>query len=622
MCFKHVLAHADQADSSTLDQPEASVQRLVQLQSFARGMAPTTAGLDIKPFLVPHLPAQLLVLVITSMRLQGNSGVATVDEARNLSTEDLKLAVAGMQLAAVEELCLHCNSNNVQQVAELVEALPSPTVLMEVPSSPSVQSTAGFKIEFKLSSSTTYTAAVCASVLEMAGLQQGGDSQTEACQETADYLPCLSPPHLQNLLLWCGLDQAHPLLPSGPQLPKQLPADLRLSLLQTGLEVLLRQAEAGVEFEQDGRLQLEAHRLQALCDVQQSCELTPEQWGMVEQALAAITTADGGRGPAAVLACIADLVASGLVMSNVLSAAESLQGLSAVVDEEEQSQPQAAAAVSAVVQRQVTEALVALSSTSGKLADSMPASESATRRDRGQAESATTNNLGQSEAATTNNSQQLEQHMHGVGRQAGGGSPASPAQALTVILGILQSLRSIPTSAKGHALVSELRQHVWTALQHDLFSRQDPSQPSSLAPQRLQLLEAVLALSTTQADQPEGESTSLVASPGRLETAARLPVIQWQDWSPDEEDSSSLALGQQMLLVSRSRAVVSALWPKAALTGQDLANHSAAQRLFLRLLGRAGEGEQLHGLWGLLEHVWQSGDAIPSDQVWVQDNRC
>ena len=46
-------------------------------------------------------------------------------------------------------------------------------------------------------------------------------------------------------------------------------------------------------------------------------------------------------------------------------------------------------------------------------------------------------------------------------------------------------------------------------------------------------------------------------------------------------------------------------------------NHSAAQGLFLKLLGGASEGEQLQGLQRLLEHVWQSGDAIPSDQVRV-----
>lgn len=592
MCFKHVLAHGEQTDSPALDQPETSIERLVQLQSFARGMAPTAAGLDIKPFLAPYLPAQLLLLVITSMRLQPSSGTEIVDAARDWSTEEVEAAVAGMQLAAVEELCLHCNSSNVQGIAQLIEGLPSPAVL-DMPSMPSMQSTAGLRIEFELSSSTAYTAAACANVLEMAGLQQG-ESQTEACQETAHYFQCLAAPDLRNLLLWCALDQAHPLLPSGLQLPDQLPADLRLTLLQTGLQILLRLSEAGPEVKQDGRLQREANRLEALCDIQQSCELTPDQWGMVEQALEAIMTAGGDNATAAVEACVSELVASGLPMSDVLSAAASLQDLAAVVHEEKQTESQAAVAVvSAVVQHQVAAALAALSPSSPeKLAGSVPAPGS----------------------ASSNGPGQSGQHTHGVAQQPGGAGLTSPAQALAVILGSLHSLQCSPASAEGRDLVSDLRQHVWTALQHDLFSRPDASQQSSLQPERVQLLEAVLALSTTDAD---GESTTnLVASPGRLVTADRLPVLRWQEWSPDE-DSSRLMQGQQMLLVSRSRAVVGGLWPEVALTGQDLANHTAAQELFLKLLEGAGEGEQLHALQGLLEHVWHSGDAIPSDQVRV-----
>lgn len=593
MCFKHVLAHGEQTDSPALDQPKASIERLVQLQSFARGMAPTAAGLDIKPFLAPYLPAQLLLLVITSTRLQPSSGAEVLDAARDLSKEEVEAAVAGMHLAAVEELCLHCNSSNVQEMAELIEDLPSPAVL----DMPSAQSTAGLEFEVKLSSSTAYTAAACASVLEMAGLQQGeGESQTEACQDTADYFQCLAPPDLRNLLLWCALDQAHPLLPLGPQLPHQVPADLRLTLLQTGLQVLLRLSEAGAEVEQDGRLQQEANRLEALCDIQQSCELMPDQWGMVEQALEAITTAGGDNASAAVEACVGELVASGLAVSDVLAAAGSLQGLLAVVQrqgEQTQSQAAAAAVVSAVVQRQVAAALAALSTTSEeKLSGSVPAPNSASNNDAGQS----------------------GQHMDGVAQQPGGGSLASPAQALAVILGSLRSLQRNPASAEGCDLVSDLRQHVWTALQHDLFSRPDASEQSSLQPERLQLLEAVLALSTSDA---EGESTNLVASPGRPVTADRLPALRWQGWRPDEDSSSSLMRGQQMVLVSRSRAVVGGMWPEVALTGQDLANHTAAQELFLRLLEGAGGGEQLHALQGLLEHVWQSGDAIPSDQVSV-----
>ena len=582
MCFKHVLAQEEQSDLPALAAPEAAIQRLVQLQSFARGMAPTAAGLDIKPFLAHYLPAQLLLLVITSTGRQASSRDEDVDTDKDLTAEEAAAALADLRLAAVEELCLHCNSSNVQEVADLIEELPSPTVL-DTTSTPSVHSTAEVPPEFELSSSTAYTAAACATLLEMAGLQQG-ENQTEACQEAADYLQPLTALHLQKLLLWCGLEQDHPLLPSGPQLPEQLPADVRLTLLQTGSQLLLRHAEAGVEFERDGRLELEANRLDALCAIQQSCDLTPEQWDMVERALEVITAAAGegsSEGTAAVKACVGELVSSGLAMQDVLSAAESLQGLVAVVDEEEQSKSQAAVVISAVVQQHMTDTLAALPSTSGQSSGSVLMSEHATSSDQ--------------EGHSL-------QHMDCVAQQEGN-SFASADEAVGVILGVLQSLQSAGTSAEAYSLVTDLRQHVWTALQHHLFSQQDLSESSDLEPEQLQLLEAVLTLSGR-------ESTSSVASP---EERDKLPVIHWQDWTP--EDSSSWGLGQQMLLVSRSRAVVSALWPEAPLTSQDLANHSAAQELFLRLLERADEVQQLHGLQGLLEHIWQSGDAVPSDQA-------
>ena len=76
MCFKHVFSQASSQSDQTaaLDEPEASMRRLAQLQTFARGMSPLAAGLDIKPFLVPYLPAQLLVFVITRTSKQDHSG--------------------------------------------------------------------------------------------------------------------------------------------------------------------------------------------------------------------------------------------------------------------------------------------------------------------------------------------------------------------------------------------------------------------------------------------------------------------------------------------------------------------------------------------------------------------
>ena len=600
MCFKHVLTQGELSDSGSaaLDQPEAAIRCLVQLQSFARGMAHTAAGLDIKPFLAQCLPTQLLTLVITSTGQQANSEAEAVDAGRDLSAADTSAVLAGFHVASVEELCLHCNSSNVQEVADLIEELPSPTVL-DSTSRPSMHSTAEAKFEFELSSSTAYTAAACASLLEVAGLPQGED-HTETCQEVAGYIQLLAAPQLQSLLLWCALDEAHPLLPSGPQLPEQLPADIRLALLQTGSQVLLRLAEAGVQFAEDGRLQLEANRLEALCAVQQSCDLSSEQWGMVERALDAIITAAGGEESddstaAVVKACIGELVSSGLAIQDALSAAESLQGLVAVMGEDEQGETQAAKVISDVVQQRTADALAALSSSSGQLPSSMVTSDSAPSSDE---------------------EERSEHHMDGV-VQHEGDSFASGDQAVNVVLGVMRSLSSSGTSAEAHQLITDLRHHVWAALQHHLFSRQMLSESSSQQPAQLQLLEAVLPLFTNQSDGVEPTSSVGRASLGSPENRDKLPVIQWQGWRPDgqSDSSSSWVQGQQMLLVSRSRAIVSGLWPEVPLAHQDLADCSVAQELFLKLLERADGVEQLQGLQGLLEHVWLSGDAIPSDQV-------
>lgn len=598
MCFKHILAQGEQEqpDLPALDQPQESIQRLVQLQSFARGMAATAAGMDIKPLLALYLPAQLLLLVITTTT--GSGGEA------DSNTEELAAELGGLRVAAVEELCLHCNSSNVQEVADLIEDLPSPTVLDTTTSGvPSVHSMAKVEFEFDLSSSTAYTAAACATLLEAAGLQQGEDHM-EACQEAAGYLPALTAPQLQRVLLWCALEEPHPLLPSGPQLPEQLPADVRLTLLQTGLQLLLRHAEAGVQFEEDSRLHLEADRLEALCAVQQSCNLSPEQWGMVERALEAITAAAAGEGSsddssaAAVKACVGELVVTGLALQEVLSAAESLQGLIAAMGEEEQSGPQATAeVVSAVVQQQIADALAALSASAQPSLPSTLTLHSA--------------------PSSGGDGGQSEHHMNGVAQQGEASLASGDTEAVGVVLGVLQSLQSCGTSAEAHSLVALLRQHVWRALQHHLFSRQDLVDSSHLPPAQLQLLEAVLTLFSSQSDGKEGPSNSAGrASPGSPEKGLpQLPVLRWQEWSPDEDDSSSRVQGQQMLLVSRSRAVVGGLWADVPLAIPDLASQAAAQKLFLRLVERADRVEQLQGLQDLLAYVWLSGDAFPTDQV-------
>ena len=597
MCFKHVFSQASSQSDQTaaLDEPEASMRRLAQLQTFARGMSPLAAGLDIKPFLVPYLPAQLLVFVITRTSKQDHSGPEPEgrdgDGATALSSEELAASLVDVHLAVVEELCLRCNGSNVQELAVLIEGLPSPTAL----TIPGVHSTAAVNFEFKLSSSTAYTAAACSVVLEMPQLEL--DGQTEACQEAVNYLQCLTPEHLQSLLLWCALDQPHPLLTSGPQLPEQLPADLRLALLQSGLQILLRQAEEGSQFDTDGRLELEANKLNTLCEVQQSCDLRPEQWGMMEQALDAITAAaitDGSNGRISTAkVCVADLACSGLTIEGVLFIADSLQSLIDVMEDQQAHKPRAAAMVSDVVHQQLAEALAALSSTSEG-----------------------TVSLLELQSADSSQEGLLEQHTNGVTQQQDQ-SDLSSKQTLSNVLGILQSLQSSGTSAEGQGLITDLRQHVWTSLQLHLFADQGPSDQSSLCPAQLQLLEAFLALSPVQSSASMGKSTSSIPlshPPGSPEKADRPSSIHWEGWSP-QQDSSSLVQGQQMLLVNRSRAVASSLWPCVLLTNHDLAGHSAAQKLYLKLLGQAGGAAQLHALCGLLADVWQNGQAIASDKV-------
>ena len=585
MCFKHAVLQQDQSALLDLHQPQASIERLAQLQTFARGMDPIAAGLDIKPFLVPRLPAQLLLLVITKGHDLSPSGPEGKIEDTAVSSEEVQAGLIEVHVAALEELCLHCNVSNAQQIAELLHQLPS---------TPSVHSTAAAEFEFELSASTAYTAAVCGILLEVPQLEP--DGQTEACQEAADYLGCLTPQHLQQLLQWCALSKAHPLLTAGPQLLDQLPADLRLAFLQAGLDVLAKQAEGGMHVHTDDRLQLEARRLNALCEVQESCSLTSEQWGMVEQALTGITVAgaDDANGNTAVQACLADLLSSGLTLEEVLLIASSLQSLVAVVKQQEVSKPAAAVVVTGVVQKQMTRALATLSASAGPL--SSPQSLSGHSSDEGSS----------------------DQHLNGVAGQEEDHGRASAESALDCIHGILQSLQASGASVDGQRLVAELRTYTWTALQQHLFGdEQLEASSASLQPGQLQLLEAVLALSTTQTGLSTGRFTRAVASkplPDSPEKAGKLPLVQWEDWTPTE-GSSSITQGHKVLLVSRTRAVVDSQWPGAPVMSHELDSCAAAQKLFLKLLAGAEEEARLQALHGLLADIWQSGHAIASTQV-------
>ena len=564
-----------------LEQPEASAQRLAQLQTFSRAVGDAAAGLDIKPFLVPYLPAQLLSIVIGQASQPAEEGNGdNNDGLTGLSNVQTAAAnLANLHLAAVEELCIHAISSNVHELAELILQLPAPTALS------SRGTDSGGEISLVVSSSTAYTAAACNVLLELPNLEP--DGQTEACQEVSDYLEQLTHDHLTGLLLWGMLQQPHPLLPSGPQLPAQLPEDLRLSLLQAGLEMLHQQADSDAGVVVDSRLEAAASVLAVLCNIQQACELTEEQWDMVEQALE-----EGSSSQRAVDQCVEQLLAAGLPVQDLLTVTSSLQSCGETATAAT-AEPQAAAMATAVVQRMLSQALPMLSG--GSL---------------------------QQQA-------QLNLSNGGTGAQENGivhqDEPDSSAEVLQLttadqasdcILGILESLQSPGVSEQAKALVIELRQYVWTSLQHHLLTG-EPAKGSStsLQPAQLQLLEVVLGLSTPLQSTAAALSTRMVPSTSTSpEKTQGASPIHWEGWEP-EQGSENLAHGQQLLLVSHTRAVVEKLWPGVDVGSHHVDSLSAAQQLFMMLLEKGHEADELHGLHRLLADVWRNGQALPADQV-------
>ncbi len=571
MCFKHTSTTAHQLTGPALDQPEESIHRLQQLQSFCRSMGAAAAGLDIKPFVIPHLPAQLLIIVITQ---QANAGVGDSVGA------EAAVSLDGLQMAAVDELCSHANGSNVQELADLICQLPSLTNLNSAVNSSGVDTSTGRS--HVISSSTVYMAAACGLLLESPNLEPNG--QTEACQEVGDYLEQLTAEDLTGLLLWSVLQQSHPLLPSGPQLPEEL----RLSLLQSGLKVLYGQADRDDGMEVDGRLESEASRLSVLCNIQQSCELTEEQQGMVEQALETASVAEDGASHQVptLEQCIAELVSTGLPVEHLLVVTSSLQSRGQTATASKQAESQAAEVATAVVQRLLSQALPVLSSGSSH---TFLHSGLANGHGDGLALGKDQDSLGTLLPVTTAD------------------------EASACILGLLQSLQSAGNSDQGKHTVAELRQYVWSTLQHHLLSGDSPS----LQPAQLQLLEVVLGLSTNSQSADQALSTRMVPSTSSSpEKAKQLAPLHWEGWIPEQRDSD-MAQGQHLLLISHTRAVVKGFWPDVEVGSQDVATLAAAQQLFLTLLESGHEAQQLQALHALLLDVWRNGTALPADQVWV-----
>ena len=596
MCYKHTLTSTDTFPGPALDQPEASMQRLAHLQSFARAIGMAAAGLDVKPFLIPYLPAQWLGIVLrqTSQEAEtaaeGDSGVVSSSDV-----EGMEAGLADMHLAAVEELCAHANGSNVQEVADLIHQLPAPTSLGtshtdDTDQLSSSDSSAG------VSSSTVYTAAACTVLLDLPYLEPNG--QTEACQDVVDFLEQLSADDLTGLLLWGVLQQPHPLLPGGLQLPAQLPEDLRLSLLQAGLHLLYGQADRDSDLTVDSRLESEASRLTVIYHVQQSCELTPEQWDLLEQALDA-----GNSSPQAVAVeqCIGQLLATGLPLEDLMKATSSLQSHTQTGTTAQQAQSQAAAeAATAVAQQLLRQALPLLSGSSAEASEQVD---------------------------LTNGDSHIHQNGSAqMGEYDSSSSlmiPTTAEQAFECIRGILHSLQLPGVSQQAQEVVTQLRQHVWSTLQHHLVGGDyASSQSRSLQPAQLQLLEVLVGLSTNSQSAHPSLSTGLAhatsTSQGRTQGAS---LVRWEGWAP-KQASGDLAQGQQLLLVSHTRAVVKGLWPGVEVGAQDVASLAAAQQLFLGLLGSGHESAQLHGLHGLLVNVWRNGHALDADQVHSYHSPC
>jgi len=565
------------------------MQRLAQLQSFSRAIGMAAAGLDVKPFLVPYLPAQLLGIVLRQASqeaetdAEGDSGVVSSSDV-----ERMKADLADVHLAAIEELCAHANGSNVQEVADLIHQLPAPTSLCASHTDDTGQ-LSSTDSSLGVSSSTAYTAAACTVLLDLPYLEP--DGQTEACQDVVDFLEQLSADDLTKLLLWSVLQQPHPLLPGGLQLPAQLPEGQRLSLLQAGLQLLHGHAERDSELTVDSRLESEASKLTVICHVQQSCELTPEHWGMLEQALDA-----GNSSPQAVAVeqCIGQLLATGLPVEDLMIVTSSLQSHSQTGTSAQQAQSQSAAEVAtAVAQQLLRQALPLLSGSSAEASEQVDLTNGDSHIHQN----------GSTQMGEYDSSSSLT-------------NPTTAEQASECIRGILHSLQPPGVSQQAQEVVTQLRQHVWSTLQHHLVGGdQALSQSRSLQPAKLQLLEVLVGLCTSNQSPHLSLSTGLAPStstgPGRTQGPS---LVRWEGWVP-KQASGDLAQGQRLLLVSHTRAVVEGLWPGVEVGAQDVASLAAAQQLFLGLLESGHESAQLHGLHSLLVDVWCNGHTLDADQV-------
>ena len=525
---------------------------------------------------MPCLPLQLLLLLLPE--------AANSDDTEAAGQQ--QQALGTMHRNAVQELCDHTLADNVKEAAHFLSSLPAATLahavlpVLKTQSHVVTQEDASSEAaeSESMSSSTAYTACAAGTWYDLSSLSS--KEQTEVCQMVLSYLPHMTPQQVSKLLLWGCLGQPHPLLPSGPQLPSSaLSEQLKLSLVQAGLAQLKQQSAEQDVMAIDSRLEAEAQRLAVVCDLQQSCNLNRKQQACVQDALSNLSATGTVDSKAeAVDRCITSLITSGCQQSDVLHVASAMLSMlgSNLGQATERFNQQGADKIQTIVFARLSESLQAIA-----------AAELDTPAAEGKSHTASGKLLRFEQ-------QEDDQPEH--------------EQAADFILGLLLSLQQSGKAGTAQQLVSSLRAQVWQKLQQHLLPTDTCTDTDSLNPMEVQLLEAMLNLADSGLAPAESlEVADDTAKMNGAHVAIPKPGVRWQGWGGLEGGGRGVAQAQQVLLLSRSKALIQSGWPKAVVRPADVTSLEAAESLFMQLLTDSTDGQQLKLLQQLLADVWQSG---------------
>ena len=557
------------------------------LQGFARGLGQSAPGLDVKCFILPYLPLQLLLLPLPEASDSDNITAAAKQHS----------ALAAMHNSAVQELCDHTVADNVEGVATLLANLPAATLAnavlpvlksdRQVRSSPDDES--DVNVHDGLSSSTAYTACAAGTWYDMSGVSS--QEQAEMCQQMLSYLPRMLPHHAIRLLLWGSLEQPHPLLPSGPKMASTaLPEQLRLNILQPGLAQLKEQSIEQRDAAVETRLQMEAKRLAVICDLEESCNLSTPEQAIVKDSLFKLTTAGtAGDKSEAMEACIAALVHEGCSISDVLHVTSCMLSMLSSEQSSEQSSQESVKQIKTVLMARLDESLIAIAGTTAS-------------------------------DATANGDGKMSWNQRHQQAQA---AEDKQEQAADFIRGVLLSLQQPGTAGTAGSagtaqqLVSSIRTEVWQRLQQHLLPSDTRTDSASLHALEMELLEVMLSLADS-ADGVDAEVTPGYAADAHLKGASQSAPragVTWQGWRGAEGGTQGVAQAQRVLLFSRSKALVQTGWSSAVVSSADVSSLEMAEKLFMRLLGGSEGAEQLELLQRLLADVWHNGQDFDADEV-------